>query len=175
MGEAVIRDNLTCVRRGYAEVREIPRQLIMRDVERESLALAGKKVRDVMTSSVVSCRPDTLLRDVIRTMADRDISAIVVVDETGALQGVLSSTDLRRAALTQADLEGQLPQFQPSHLMSREVFTTWPDEPLEAAAKRLFDHQVHRLVVTASEEDRTPVGILSMSDLVQLLPPAQAA
>lgn len=174
-GEAVIRDNLTCVRRGYAEVREIPRQLIMRDVERETLSLAGKQVQDVMTPAVVSCRPDSSLRDVMSTMADRDISAVIVIDEAGALQGVLSSTDLRRAQVTQADLEGHLPELLPAHLMSREVLTTWPEEPLEAAAQRLFNNQVHRLVVTASATDRRPVGILSMSDLVRLLPPAQAA
>lgn len=166
-GEQVVQDNMTCVRRGFAEVQEVPRQVMLRDVERESLALQGKHVRDVMATSVVTCHPDTPLPHVLATMQDRGISAVVVVDrDSGELRGVLSSTDLRHAHITQSELETHLPELLPSNLMSREVITTWPEELLEAATQKLFDHHIHRLVVTAGPGQNTPIGILSMSDLV---------
>jgi len=175
-GEQVVLDNMTCVRRGFAEVQEVPRQVILRDVERETLALQGKSVREAMVTSVVTCHPDTPLPDVIATMQDRGISAIVVVDrDGGALRGVLSSTDLRHAHITQSELETHLPELLPSHLMAREVITTWPEESLEAAAQKLFEHHIHRLVVTPSAGEHTPIGILSMTDLVALSEKGTAA
>jgi pyruvate-ferredoxin/flavodoxin oxidoreductase len=169
-GETVVEENRKCVARGFAEVAEVPRPVMMRDLEQESLTLKGKAVRDVMTTGVVSCRPDTPLPQVLSTMREHDVSAIVVTDERGALEGVISVTDLRRAHALQQHLEGYLPEVLPSHLMTRPVLTTWPEETLEAAAHRLFEHQVHRLVVTAGESDPVAVGILSASDLLALLP-----
>jgi pyruvate-ferredoxin/flavodoxin oxidoreductase len=37
-GEQVIRENMACVRRGYDEIKEIPRALIMRDTDEEAAA-----------------------------------------------------------------------------------------------------------------------------------------
>jgi pyruvate-ferredoxin/flavodoxin oxidoreductase len=169
-GETVLHENLTCIRRAYEEVREIPRPVILRDLEEQSLALAGKRVRDVMTSGIVSCRPDTPLPHVLATMAERDVSAVIVTDDGNRLQGVLSITDLDRAHAAGPHLDEHLPELLPGHLMSREVLTTWPEETLEIAVHRLLDHQVHRLVVTAAPDDPTPIGILSASDLIPLLP-----
>jgi len=141
-----------------------------RDLERQSLRLAGLRVADVKTTGVVACRRDTPLPEVLTTMQERDVSAIVVVDEQQRVEGVLSVTDLRRAHVEQLQLGEYLPEIQPAHLMSRDVLTTWPEEPLSDAVDRLFDHHVHRLVVTASTADRIPIGILSASDLLALLP-----
>jgi pyruvate-ferredoxin/flavodoxin oxidoreductase len=170
-GEAVLQENLTCIRRGYEEVREIPRPVILRDLEEQSLVMAGKRVRDVMTNGIVSCRPDTPLPHVLATMAEHDVSAVIVTDDGDRLQGVLSITDLDRARVAGPHLDAHLPELLPAHLMSRDVLTTWPEEMLEAAVHRLLDHHVHRLVVTSAPNDRTPVGVLSASDLVPLLPP----
>ena len=169
-GEDVVAQNRRCIARGYAEVAEVPRPVMMRDLEGESLALRGKVVRDLMTAGVVSCRPDTPLPQVVNTMKEHDVSAVVVTDERGALQGVISVTDLHRAHTSRQLLDGYLPEVLPSHLMTRPVLTTWPEERLEAAVHRLFEHHVHRLVVTAGETDPLAVGILSASDLLTLLP-----
>lgn len=42
-GEQVVHDNMICARRGYHEVREVPRELILRDLERET-PLGGRTV-----------------------------------------------------------------------------------------------------------------------------------
>jgi len=170
-GEQVIRDNMQCVRRGYSEVQEVPRQVIMRGIEGEALQLAGKHVRDVMASTVITCHPDTPLTEVVHVMRDRDVSALVVVDRsTGALSGVVSSTDLAHARAMLTEVEKHMPELCASQLMTRDVVTTWPDEPLEEAAQRLFAQHVHRLVVTETAGSTKAVGILSMTDLARLAP-----
>jgi pyruvate-ferredoxin/flavodoxin oxidoreductase len=173
-GERVVAQNLACARRGYREVAEIPRPVIYREFERERLALAGRRVADAMHRGVVTCFPDTPLGEVIASMVEHDVSAVVVVDRDGHLAGLLSVSDLRRANLSLHALEPPGPGFFPVDLMTREVETTHPDEHLETAAARLFERHIHRLVVTAGPGDRTPIGILSMTDLVRFRLPEGA-
>ncbi|HEX5147769.1 MAG TPA: CBS domain-containing protein, partial [Candidatus Limnocylindrales bacterium] len=50
-------------------------------------------VRDVMTRSVLSVRPTTPLKDVAQLLLDRRISGVPVVDDEGAVLGVVSEAD----------------------------------------------------------------------------------
>ena len=49
---------------------------------------------DVMVRDVVTARPDTDVADAIKLMAERDVSALPVLDTAGNLVGVLSEADL---------------------------------------------------------------------------------
>lgn len=55
-------------------------------------------VRDLMTTDVSSCRPDSDLKEVERIMADRQIRRVVVEDADGSARGIISQADLARAA-----------------------------------------------------------------------------
>jgi CBS domain-containing protein len=165
--EQVVQDNLTAVRRGYSEVREIPRAVIQGE-EATEMGANGKLVRDVMHHGVIACRPTTPRARIAQAMAERDISAIVVVDKDGALQGLVSSTDLVRAQAGNGDAAAAS-DLLAEQIMSRDVITTSPSEPLSAAMKKLIEHRVHRLVVVQQENGhQTPVGILSATDLARL-------
>jgi CBS-domain-containing membrane protein len=52
--------------------------------------------RDVMSKPVVSVHPDTPLREVAQLLLDKGISAMPVVDDKGALIGMVSEDDLIR-------------------------------------------------------------------------------
>ena len=90
--EQVVQDNLTAVRRGYSEVLEIPRAIVEQE-EQITVETNGRLVRDVMHSGVVACHIDTPLPKLVRAMADQQISAVVVVDKDGFLEGLVSSTE----------------------------------------------------------------------------------
>jgi CBS domain-containing protein len=49
---------------------------------------------DVMVRDVVTARPDTDVADAIKLMAERDVSALPVLDTAGNLVGVPSEADL---------------------------------------------------------------------------------
>ena len=51
------------------------------------------RVQDVMTRSVISVGPDAPLRDVARLLDEHRISGVLVVDDHGALLGVVSEAD----------------------------------------------------------------------------------
>lgn len=52
------------------------------------------KAKDIMTSPVVSVPPDMMARDIARCLIKNGISAVPVVDETGAPLGIVSEGDL---------------------------------------------------------------------------------
>ncbi|MDH3519768.1 MAG: 2-oxoacid:acceptor oxidoreductase family protein, partial [Myxococcales bacterium] len=167
VSDRVIAENLHCVERGYREVRELPPELIASAEVALQRQHAGRKVSDVMHHGVITCQPDDPLDLVVQTMREAHVSAIVVVNEQKNMEGILSTTDLARAIASAPDRD-QLPEVFPYHLMTREVLVTWPDEPLIHALDRLLASSVHRLVVVASESERThPIGILSLTDLTR--------
>jgi CBS domain-containing protein len=167
LSEQVVQANLRCVARGYREVRELPGALIQSSAAEEARRYKGRTVEEVMHRGVITCRPDQPLADVVRTLRDQHISAIVVTDDGGQMLGILSTTDLTRATLSPLE-RLQLPALEPRHLMSGNVLCTWPGEPLKDAVTKMLTARVHRLVVTPAPDDtRTPIGILSMTDLAQ--------
>lgn len=52
------------------------------------------KANDIMTTDVVSVRPDTTTRTVAKLLSAHGISAVPVVDEAGAPVGMVSEGDL---------------------------------------------------------------------------------
>ncbi len=165
--EQVVQENLTAVRRGYTEVREVPRSII--DVaDKLDIETGDRMVRDVMQAGVVACQTHTPLDKVARAMAKENIGAVVVVDDQGYLEGLISQTDLVRAEASNREFT-KLPDILPEHIMTRNVITTTPDELLALAVDKLIENRIHRLVVVEQDNGhKVPVGILTVTDLARL-------
>ena len=66
---------------------------VMRRVVAEKRDPSQTLVRDVMTSPVVSCRPDTPLEECTAAMTGRRVRHLPVLDESG-LAGIVTSGDI---------------------------------------------------------------------------------
>ena len=117
-----------------------------------------------MTSNPVSISESASLAEAGNLFDSRKISGLPVVDNDGALVGVVSQTDLIRA---QAN-----PQFHTNwrglavrEIMTKPALTIPATAGLDEAARLMGDRRVHRLVVT--DDAATPIGIISASDLVR--------
>jgi CBS-domain-containing membrane protein len=136
-------------------------------------------VSDVMTTQVVSVRPDTGYQRVADLLVQHAISAVPVVSEQGVVLGVVSEVDLlpklnypdrvpthplvsrrRRAANRRAlgDTAGEL--------MSSPAETIGMSATLAQVARRLEAARVRRLPVV--DDAGRLVGIVSRRDLVRL-------
>jgi CBS domain-containing protein len=129
--------------------------------------MSEETVQDWMHRGVISCRPETPIEEVARTLDTKDISALAVVDDGGGLIGLISRTDLVNARFIQPYMKhwrGMAAQ----HLMSRPVITVRPSTAIREAAELLREKRIHRLVVVEGEGERArPVGILSVTDLAK--------
>lgn len=126
-------------------------------------------VHEYMSRSLVSVRPETPLDEVMRLLETRDISAAPVIDESGALRGIVSTSDLLHDASLSFSPRGRVTSFAPPQraardVMRRQVFTIDDDEPLRAAAEKMVATRVHRLVVV---RNGVAAGVISTRDAMR--------
>ena len=122
-------------------------------------------VADFMTIDPIVVAEDAPLEEAARLVREYSISGLPVVDDSGALVGVISETDLLHARTTDAlwrAREGLTVQ----HLMTHPAVAVMSDVSIEHAAHVMEDRRIHRLVVVDTDGE-TPIGVLSVSDLVR--------
>ena len=109
-------------------------------------------VRDRMTAPAVTERPDVSATALVAVLKLRGISAVPIV-EHGNLVGIVSTTDILRSP----------PVARVRDIMTAPVITVSVDDPLEAAARRLAEARVHRVVAV---EGSRVAGVLSARDVL---------
>lgn len=124
----------------------------------------GPCVGDLMTPEPVVAFEGMALVDAASLMDEHNVHGLPVVDAAGALVGVVSETDLLHARTTEG-LWHAWPGLSVRHLMTRPAISVGADTDLEDAAGLMERLRIHRLVVVA-DDGRTPIGVLSVSDLV---------
>jgi CBS domain-containing protein len=129
----------------------------------------GAPVSDFMSDMLIAARPETSLSVVRRIFEEHDISAVPMVDMAGALRGILSTTDLLRAArrdLSAPEKRIALEQRWASDLMTTDVVTIEPSLSIAVAASGLLKHRIHRLVVV---DEGRPCGVFSAIDALRAI------
>jgi CBS domain-containing protein len=124
----------------------------------------SRTVGEVMTANPIAIAETASLAEAAGILDCNKITGLPVVDQNGALVGVLSQTDLVRARANQ-HLVSNWPGLPVGQIMTKPALTIAATSSLEEAAKVMEEHRVHRLVVTNGAA--TPIGIISTSDLVR--------
>jgi CBS domain-containing protein len=125
-------------------------------------------VADYMAVEPVVIRADATLTEAAALMDRHRIHGVPVVDYAGTLVGVLSQTDLNRARSTEY-LWANWPGLAVRHLMTSPAVTIHRWTPLVIAARKMERQHIHRLVVVDDGDERLPIGVLSMTDLIHAL------
>jgi CBS domain-containing protein len=118
--------------------------------------LTEARVRDVMRLGVVTCQPETPLRDVAAMMSGYGVHS-VVVDRGDEGIGVVSDLDLAAAII-------DLPEATAGDTAGTELVTVTADDSLDLAARRMRTHDVHHLLVV-DPETGAPVGVVAASGI----------
>jgi len=141
--------------------------------------------RDIMTREVFTIRPDASVEDLARLMEEKRISGVPVLDQTGALVGVVTQSDLAQRsrefelppALNILDIHLYLETA--SHfkkrlerllgnkvkdVMTADPISIAPDTPVNEIAALMADQVLHTLPVL---EGGRLVGIVGKLDLIR--------
>jgi CBS domain-containing protein len=136
------------------------------------------RVRDVMTTSVVTVDRITPFKEIAGLLAHHKISAVPVLAMGRKVVGVVSEADLLRM---QGPAARPYRLGTPRHrwwgrdthlgynagkLMTAPAITIHPDATIPAAARVLNDHQIRRLPVV--DPGGVLIGIVSRSDLLSV-------
>ena len=125
-------------------------------------------VADVMSLDPIVVHIDTPIETAAGLLSANAITGLPVIDDAGALVGVISQTDL--VAVMESPV-GRLIRTKPSglcvgELMSSPAVTVPLTGTLIEAARVMLDSRVHRLVVI--DDGGHAVGVLSAIDFVRL-------
>jgi CBS domain-containing protein len=123
-------------------------------------------VASLMTADPIVVDVEAPLSEVAALLSGHHIGGTPVVDASGAVVGVISETDLVRVQATD-DLWARWPGLRVRHLMSSPVVSITAGRSAAEAAQLMESTGVHRLVVVDDEDATTPVGVLSLGDLVR--------
>lgn len=142
------------------------------------------KASDVMTTKVISIRPDATLSEMIKRMLDHRISGLPVIAEDGTLVGVVTEGDCLRRAETGTEVkrsfwrdlltgsETLANEYIRTHgrkvseVMTRDPISVSPDTDLSEVIHIMEKNRIKRVPVV---KDGTVVGILSRANLLQTL------
>lgn len=125
-------------------------------------------VADIMTIDPVVVGVDESIEEATHLLRSYSITGLPVVDEWGALVGVISQTDL--VAIQDSGVSRLIRTRQSGlrvgELMTSPAVTVSMTDSLGEAARLMLDNRVHRLV--AIDAAGRPVGVLSSIDFVAL-------
>jgi CBS domain-containing protein len=143
----------------------------------ERLASGAKVAADVMTPGPVTVDARTPLPRVAEIMTHRRLKRLPVVDEHGALVGMVSRVDLLRTAsesferkepvAREPGLRGNVPL---ARVMRRDVPTVHPDTPLAEVFQAVISTRLNRALVV--DADRRVVGIVTDAEMLDRLTPS---
>jgi CBS domain-containing protein len=121
-----------------------------------------------MATRPILVRADASLSEAASLMDRHHVHGLPVVDDDGALVGMVSQTDLTRARSTEY-LWASWPGLVVRHLMTSPAITVQRSTPLLEAARLMEERGIHRLVVVEDGDAASPIGVLSMTDLIHAL------
>lgn len=146
------------------------------------------KVKDYMTTPVVTITKDHTIQEAVNVMNQHDTNGLIVVgddNQSHKIFGVLSSYDILKYLIPDyLEEDKHLASFEPSELFIKRatdiknhkvsecmtvkrVHTVTPDDSLIEAAALLTEYRIHRLPVV--DEKNNLIGYLSKSDVKRAL------
>jgi CBS domain-containing protein len=138
------------------------------------------RVKDLMTTDVLTVQTSTLLKDAAALLAQHRISGLPVVDDERHVLGVLSEGDIlykesdtsgrpslleRLLAPGTGAIELKLAARTVGQAMSAPALTTGPRRPVTEAATMMIEEGVNRLPVV--DHNERLMGIVTRADLVR--------
>jgi len=116
--------------------------------------LQGKAV-----NALYSVSSDQTVLDALKLMAEKNIGAVMVIDD-GRLSGIFSERDYARKIILQDRHSDDTPV---SAVMTPDVITIEPEQRLDECMVIMSDRHIRHLPVT---ENGTLIGIISINDVV---------
>ena len=122
-------------------------------------AYLTQKVKENMSTGVVSASPQTSIREAAQLMKKKHVSSLLIKDGN-KLVGIITDRDLRTRVLA----EGLSDQEKVEQVMTRSPMCVDVSSRLHDAQLKMMSEGVHHLPVM---QDDDPVGIITPSDIMR--------
>ena len=122
-------------------------------------------VRDLLQSkesTIWSIIPDTSLREALSLLAEKDVGALLVLDD-GKAVGIFSERDYARQMVIHDDITINTPIKE---LMTHPIFYVTPEQTIDECMTLMTQKRFRHLPVMDGDK---LVGVLSIGDIVKYL------
>ncbi|MDD3092100.1 MAG: CBS domain-containing protein, partial [Methanoregulaceae archaeon] len=121
--------------------------------------LSRALIRDVMITDVPSIEAGSTIAVTARRMTNKEVNHLPVLSQNGKLAGIVTSWDIARAvALNLLWLDD---------IMTRDVVTITPEEPVESAVKKMEEYSISAIPVI--DESRCVIGLVTSESISMLV------
>ncbi len=121
------------------------------------------RVRDIMTTPIITADEDTPVIDVVKDMENLGIGSVVITSK-GKPAGIITERDIALKVLVN---DRKASEVKAKDVMSTPLITIEPDTPVEKACEIMVDRGIKRLPVV---ERGVLVGIVSLRNLLSKKP-----
>ncbi len=117
-------------------------------------------VRDIMTKSLVTAKPDTSVKHVVELMRERNVGSVLVVDESGKLVGIFTERDLVKLVA-----EGKSLDVPVKEVMTTKLVVAHESDSIASIANKMIENWIRHIPVV--DEQGRPIGIVSIRDVLR--------
>ena len=121
-----------------------------------------KQILSEKGDAVWSISPDTTIFDALKSMSEKGVGALVVIDDQDVV-GVFSERDYARKVILEGKSSKDLPVKE---IMTRRVVFVKPENTTEDCMALMTDKHIRHLPVVV---DGKLVGIISIGDVVKAI------
>ncbi|MEW5774035.1 MAG: CBS and ACT domain-containing protein [Thermodesulfobacteriota bacterium] len=126
-----------------------------------------------MTKDPISVAPDTTMMRAAKTIKDKAVHMLPVVDAGNKVVGVVTDRDLKEASPSKAttldvhELYYLLSEIKVKDIMTSKVYSLTPEDTVERAAVLMRDKRIGGLPIV--DADSRLVGVITESDVMDVL------
>lgn len=111
-------------------------------------------------AAVLTISPDHSIRDALSMLAEFDIGALVVTNDSEELVGILSERDIVREAVTGSEIMS----MKVMDVMTKDVVVGLPQDDLISVAHTMTERRFRHLPIV---DGRRLVGMISIGDVLK--------
>jgi CBS domain-containing protein len=116
---------------------------------------------DLVTRAAVAVFPDDTIGDAARQMKDHNVGSVVVVDDLGAVVGILTDRDIVMKLADRSTLE---PDQRVDEVMTRDPVCLGGNLSLERGLAAMRSHRIRRVPILNDMGEL--VGVISLDDIL---------
>lgn len=110
---------------------------------------------------VITATTETTIRGILDVLAQERIGAIVVADDGGHVDGIISERDIVRGL---AEQSAEILDMPVTTLMTKRVITCGLDDKIDELMQQMTDNRIRHIPVI---DNHALVGVISIGDVVK--------
>ncbi len=131
----------------------------MKNSEISRISTAGVKIRELMTTNVVTIDPEKSVSKAVKKMVERNVECLLIV-KFGALQGLITFRDIiEKVVYAKRGPE----KTKVRDIMAKKMVTCGPDSTIIEVVKLMKNKRLRRIPVV--DKNRRLLGIITNFDL----------